>query len=87
MLQEWKLNIDAAEYKTNLKGNMYKHSEKKKIHRVDSDEHWTTSIKDTIQWFPFIIIMEHTAKKEKRADIIIIKDPDKGILSNCMSGL
>ena len=24
--------------------------------------YWTTSIKDTIQWFPFLAIMEHTAK-------------------------
>ena len=29
LLQEWKLNIDAAEYKTNMKANMYKPSEKK----------------------------------------------------------
>ena len=33
----------------------------KKIHRVDSDKLWPTSIKDTIQWFPFITITEHTA--------------------------
>ena len=32
-----------------------------KIHRVDSGEHWPTSIKETIQWFPFLTIMEHTA--------------------------
>ena len=35
-LQEWKLNLDA---------DMYKPSEKKKIYRVDSDEHCPTSIK------------------------------------------
>ena len=45
---------------------MYKPSEKKKIHCVDSGEHWPTSIKETIQWFPFIIIMEHTAKQMKK---------------------
>ena len=31
-----------------------------KIHRVDSGEHWPTSIKGTIQWFPLYTIMEHT---------------------------
>ena len=45
LLQEWKLNIDAAEYEKNIKANMYKPSEKKKFNRVDSDEHWPTSIK------------------------------------------
>ena len=41
---------------------MYKTSEKNKIHRVDSGEHWPPSIKETINWFPFITIMEHAAK-------------------------
>ena len=63
LLQEWKLNLDAAEYEKNMKANMYKPSEKKKINRVDSGEHWPTSIKETIQWFPFLTIMEHTANK------------------------
>ena len=72
MLQERKLNLDAAEYEKHILANMHKPSEKWKIHRVDSVEHWPTSIKETIQWFPFLIIMEHTAFK-KRADIIIIK--------------
>ena len=44
-----------------MKGNMYKPSEKKKFNCVDSDDHWTTSIKKTIQLFPFLTIMEHTA--------------------------
>ena len=29
LLQEWKLNLDAADYETNMKANMYKPSEKK----------------------------------------------------------
>ena len=29
-LQEWKLNIDAAEYEKNIEANMYKPSEKRK---------------------------------------------------------
>ena len=43
------------------------------MHRVDSGEHWPISKKKTIQWFTFITILEHTAKKwKKRSDIIII---------------
>ena len=30
-LQEWKLNIDAAEYEKNMKTNMYKLSEKRNL--------------------------------------------------------
>ena len=58
LIQEWKLNLDAAEYENNMKANMYKPSDKNKIHCVDSDEHWPTSIKKTIQWFPFLAIMD-----------------------------
>ena len=65
MLQEWKLNIDVAEYEKNMKANMYKPSEKKKIHCFDSGEHWPKSIKETIQLFPFLTIMDHTANKIK----------------------
>ena len=42
LLQEWKLNIDAAEYKKQMKANMYRPSEK--FNRVDSDKHWPKSI-------------------------------------------
>ena len=49
-----------------MKSNMYKPSEKNKIHRVDSGEHWPTSIKKTIQWFPFPTIMYHTANTNER---------------------
>ena len=58
-----------------MKDNMYKPSKKKKIYFVDSGEHWPTSIKETIQRFNLITIMEHTAKnmKKKRANIIIVK--------------
>ena len=62
-LQEWKLNIDAAEYEKNIKANMYKPSEKKKINLVDNHKHWPASIKETIRWFIFLAIMEHTANK------------------------
>ena len=58
-LQEWKLNIDAADYENNMEANMYKPS-KNNFNRIDDHEHWPGSIKSTIQWFPFHIIMEHT---------------------------
>ena len=40
---------------------MYKPSAKKEIDHRGRNWYWPTSMKDTIQWFPFIIIMEHTA--------------------------
>ena len=59
-LQEWKLHIDAAEYEKNIEPNRYKPSEKKKINRIDDNEQWPASTKSTIQWFPFLTIMEST---------------------------
>ena len=38
-LQEWRLNIDAAEYENNIEANMYKPSFKKKINLIDDHEH------------------------------------------------
>ena len=74
LLQEWRLNIDAAEYEQNIDANLYKPSKKKKFNCHDSEDYWPTSIKEKIQWFTFIIIMEHTANiMKKRANIIIIK--------------
>ena len=35
-------------------------STKKKINRIDDFEHWPESIKSTLQWFPFLGIMEYT---------------------------
>ena len=34
---------------------------KKEFDRHYSDLYWPTAIKDTIRWFPFLTIMEHTA--------------------------
>ena len=31
------------------------------MNRHDRDLYWPTLIKDTIQWLPFLTIMEHTA--------------------------
>ena len=46
-----------------MKANRYKPSEKKKTNRVDNHKHWPASIKETIQWFPFLTIMYHNANK------------------------
>ena len=32
----------------------------KKNHRINEFEHWPASIKTTIEWFPFLEIMEYT---------------------------
>ena len=59
IFQEWKLNIDAAEYEKNIaKTNIP--SDKKKINRQADHNHWPASIKSTCQWFPFHAIMEYT---------------------------
>ena len=60
MLQEWKLNLDAAAYEKNIDANLSKTSDKKEIDHHDRNMYWPNKIKDTIQWFPFITIMEHT---------------------------
>ena len=35
-------------------------SYKNKINRIDDFEHWPASIKTTVEWFPFLDIMEYT---------------------------
>ena len=57
IIQEWKLNIDAAEYEKNM-AKSHLPSHKKKINRQDNHDHWPASIKSTLQWFPFRAIME-----------------------------
>ena len=54
---------------------MYKPSEKNKCNRVDSDKHWPASIKNKMQWFPFLNIMEHTANKMQE---------NKGLISSLL---
>ena len=66
LFQEWKINLDAAQYERNIGANLYKPSEKKKIHRVDSGDYWSTSIKETIQRFSFLTIMKHTANNMEK---------------------
>ena len=59
IIQEWKLNIDGAEYEIKMaKTNIP--SDKKKINRQDDHDHWPASIKSILHWFPFHAIMEYT---------------------------
>ena len=75
MIQKWKLNLDAAEYENKIDSDVYKPSAKKEIDCHDSDSYWPTSIKDTIQWFTFITIIEHTAN---------ILDPNKWLIPSLL---
>ena len=59
IIQEWKLNIDAAEYERNM-AKTYIPSDKRKINRRADHDHLPASIKSTCQWFPFHAIMEYT---------------------------
>ena len=43
-LQEWKLNLDVAEYEKNMKANMYQLSKKQKFNRVANHKHWPESV-------------------------------------------
>ena len=59
ILQEWKLNIDAKEYEKNML-LCHKPSSKKRINLIENFYHWPESIKRTIEWFPFLHIIEYT---------------------------
>ena len=76
LLHEWKVNIDAVAYKKKLMLTSINLLIKKKYNHHDSDLYWSTSIKDTIQWFPFLTIMEYTEN--------IIK-PNKGLITSLLS--
>ena len=56
IIQEWKLNIDAADYEKNMTLTHVPSTLKK--NRIDDFEHWPVSIKTTMRWFPFLEIME-----------------------------
>ena len=63
--------FDTAEYEHNIYANLYKSSEKNEFKRHDGEYYWPKSIKETIQWFPFITIMEHTANITKKNNRLI----------------
>ena len=56
---------------------MYKPYGKNKFNCFDSDKRWPNSIKNKIQWLPFLTIIEYTANKmqeNKGLISIIIED-------------
>ena len=70
LLQEWKLNIDAAQWKKKLILT-YLNLLKKETNCHDSDLYWKTPIKDTIRWFTFFTITEHTTNIMKKKSGVI----------------
>ena len=60
MLQKWKLNIDAAAYERNIDAIMSKPSENNKLTVIMRDLYLPSTMRDTIQCFPYLYIMEHT---------------------------
>ena len=60
---KWKLNIDAAEYEKNM--TLTHVPSTKKINSKDEFKHWPESIKSTMQWFPFLEMMEYTGNDIK----------------------
>ena len=59
-----------------IDADMYKPSDKKEIDRHDSNLYWPISIKDLIQWFPFLAIIEHTVNTLK---------PNKGLIPSLLN--
>ena len=47
----------------------------KKINLVGNHKHWPVSMKNKMQWFPFLTIMEHAANKMQE---------DKGLISSLL---
>ena len=60
LVQEWKLNLDAAAYEKKIDSKVNRSSYKKEIDRHNSERYWPISIKETIQCFTLLSIMEHT---------------------------
>ena len=75
LLQKQKLKLDDAAYEEKIDANVYKPSFKKEIDPHDSNYYWPTPIKETIHWFTFFSIMEHTA---------IILEPNKPLIPSLL---
>ena len=60
-----------------IDANVYKPSAKKDIDLHYINLYFPSSIRDTIQWFPFIAIIEHTAN---------ILKPNKGLIISLLKG-
>ena len=53
LIEEWKQNLDAADYENNLNQDVKIQSIKKKIDYNDKTEYWPKIIKESINWLPF----------------------------------
>ena len=58
-----KQNIDAAAYENNINQDVKIPSTKKKKDRNNKPEYWPTSIKEILNWLPFLYIMDFTADR------------------------
>ena len=63
LIEEWKQNIDAADYEKNQNQYVKLPSIKKKNDCNYKTEYWPTSINESLHWFPFIYIMDFTAER------------------------
>ena len=75
LLQEWKLNLDDAAHEKKIYANLYKNLYKKGIDFNYRYLYWTTSIRETVQLFPFLTIIEHTEN---------VLNPDKGLINSLL---
>ena len=63
LIKQWIQNLDAAAYEKNIHKDEKLPSMKKKIDRNYKTECWPKSIMESLNWLPFIDIMEFTADK------------------------
>ena len=60
LVEEWKLNLDATAYEKKIDANVNRPSDKKEIDHHGRKVYWPIITKETIQWFPFQSIVDHT---------------------------
>ena len=63
LIEEWIQNIDAAAYEKNLHKDENLPSTKKKIDPNYKTEFWPKSIMESVNWLPFIYIVEFIADR------------------------
>ena len=71
MIKEQKQSLDAAFYENNLNKGIKLPSRKKEIDRHDMIDYWPASIRDCINWFPFMNTIKYTSDKiEKKITLL-----------------
>ena len=58
LIEEWKQKIYVTAYENNLNQDVKIPSIKKTCYRNNKPEYWPTIIKESLNWLPFIYIME-----------------------------